>query len=301
MSPSLAGAFSSGKGLGETKEQKRQALERAEIEHLAAPPAWAPPDLLDAMCAAAKGSPPVSLADAPIDCHDAILRARAIGKLKSEATGRTWWVVTPPKLQASKASEEVVLCLGLREDRMVCGAIGWFAAGALKATGASLRAADATRIVTLSDETHHSCGIGHSDLIVTGEECRVTPAMSELDAPMPLQLCESVRMFLTARAQVSARLQRRGASDAEKHHVRVLFAEAYRRLVSAATAEELPLEVLNRSESAFQALRKQYLPQEWEDRCVECGCRHFGIERGSCKFWVTFKAEAAAAAEEVES
>ena len=88
---------------------------------------------------------------------------------------------------------------------MIKGAIAWFAEGALKASDSPLRAADATRVVALSDDTHDSCGIGHSDLIVTGEERSVTPAMSELDAPMPLQLCETVRMYLVSKAQVSAR------------------------------------------------------------------------------------------------
>ena len=54
------------------------------------------------------------------------------------------------------------------------------------------------------------------------------PATSNLNAPLPVQLAETVRQYQVARAQINARLQRGGASSEEKQHVRALLGEAYR-------------------------------------------------------------------------
>ena len=115
------------------------------------------------------------------------------------------------------------------------------------------------------------------------------PASSDIDAPVPLQLCEAFRQYHVAKAQVHARLTRGGAGDEEKKFVKqVLLKEAYARLKECANSEELPVDHLNRTESAVQGLRKTLLSRDWESRCAVCGVRHSVVEKGTCKFWVAF-------------
>lgn len=68
------------------------------------------------------------------------------------------------------------------------------------------------------------------------------PATSNLNAPLPVQLAETVRQYQVARAQINARLQRGGASSEEKQHVRALLGEAYRgiEVPLAATSPSSP-------------------------------------------------------------
>ena len=84
-----------------------------------------------------------------------------------------------------------------------------------------------------------------------------------------------------------------GSGEEEKSFVKsVLFVEALSRLRRCANADELPVDDLNRTESAVQGIRKCYMPRDWQVRCTTCKMRHFDMEKGTCKFWVKFAAEA---------
>ena len=60
---------------------------------------------------------------------------------------------------------------------------------------------------------------------------------------------------------------------------------------------QLPRDDLLKCESAVAGLRKTYLPREWESRCSICGLRHSAVEKGTCKFWIAWAAEAKAKAQ----
>lgn len=285
----LSGAFAAGGGgLKLSKEEKREALEIAELKTMAEPPAWASsPELLGELCSKEDVGPAQRLADAPLDCHDAIVRSRSIARLETEGGG-PWYAILPPK--SDDESLEAVLCLGKDDAHLVYGAIGWWPAEKLLKAGGPLRAADAVKVVRVDGAEYPSCMLGHPTVIGVGENHKApVPASSDIDAPVPLQLCEAFRQYHVAKAQVHARLTRGGAGDEEKKFVKqVLLKEAYARLKECANSEELPVDHLNRTESAVQGLRKTLLSRDWESRCAVCGVRHSVVEKGTCKFWVAF-------------
>jgi hypothetical protein len=191
--------------------------------------------------------------------------------------------------------QECVICLGQDDGGKIQGAIGLWP---VRKGDVALRAADAVRCVLLDDSEHPSVTIPHPTVQGVGENHTTpAPATSDLSAPVPLQLAETMRQFHVSRAQVNARLQRGGASADEKHHVKMLQQELHDRLDSYSVEDELPREALLQCESAVQGLRKSYLPREWESRCSFCGLRHSAVEKGTCKFWVKWAAEAKANAE----
>lgn len=182
----------------------------------------------------------------------------------------------------------------------------WFPAALLKGKSA-LRAADATKLVLLEDadgKEQPPLALGHPTIDGCGEgNVRPGPASRDMHAAGVLHLAEGVRLYLLAKGQVSARLQRGGASADEKGLVKLMLREAYSRLTASASGEfdyssfceptDLVEPVgLNRVESACAGLRKMYVPREWDDRCVSCGTRHSTVEHGTCKFWKRWTEEA---------
>ena len=83
----LAGAFSAGKGLKLTKEEKREEAELRELRRLADAPPWCTPHLLSELRerACKEELPSTSLAGAPVAVQDAVLRGRAVGMLDGAA------------------------------------------------------------------------------------------------------------------------------------------------------------------------------------------------------------------------
>ena len=285
----LAGAFA-GKGLGETKEQRREAAEIAEIKALGAVPKWADASLLADLRRLSSAEASVKLAAAPVDIRQSIMNSKAIARLPAVEDGTNWAVLCKPIGQ-----QECVICLGQDDGGKIQGAIAWWPA---RKGDVALRAADAVRCVLLDDSEHPPVTISHPTVQGVGENHTTpAPATSDLSAPVPLQLAESMRQFHVSRAQVNARLQRGGASADEKHHLKMLQQELHDRLDSYSMEAELPREALLQCESAVQGLRKSYLPREWESRCSFCGLRHSAVEKGTCKFWVKWAAEAKANAE----
>ena len=158
----------------------------------------------------------------------------------------------------------------------------------IRRAGKPLRSADSLHAILLDDEHHQypAVSLPHPTICGVGENNTApVPATSDLHGPIPLQLAETTRQFLTAKAQVNARLQRGGATDDEKQHVSMLLAESLDKISLCACEANLPHDDLLRCESAVQGLRKSYLSRMWESRCLECGIRHSMIEKGSCKFW----------------
>ena len=311
---SLAGAFAKKKGLGaETKEERRTALELAELEAMAVPPAWIPAELMSSLRAAARasGGEAVTLAEAPVDVKEFLLRAKCIGRIEREAgegasdgepEGR-WWACCNATKPSKAADECVLVCLGLTAERQLCGAIGWWAADGEKAAKAEppLSAEGACRIALLGDEEgqYPAATLSHPTIVGIGANSTdPQPASQNLRAPMPIQLAESTREYLIATAQVNARLQRGAAAAGEKTHVRALFKEAHKRLLTCANEPSLFQDELLQVESAVQGLRKVYLRREWDARCAECGLRHTDIEKGTCKFWKQFAQQTGAEEDE---
>ena len=73
--------------------------------------------------------------------------------------------------------------------------------------------------------------MGHPTVSGVGEDhTRPASAASDLLAPVPLHVCEAVRLHLVAKVQVGARLQRGGASDDEKAYARLLLKEGFGRV-----------------------------------------------------------------------
>lgn len=209
----LAGAFAGrGKGLGETKEERREAAEIAEIKALGAVPKWADASLLADLRRLSSAEASVTLAAAPVDIRQSIMNSKAIARLPSVEDGTNWAVLCKPIGQ-----QECVICLGQDDGGKIQGAIGWWP---VRKGDVALRAADAVRCVLLDDSEHPSVTIPHPTVQGVGENHTTpAPATSDLSAPVPLQLAETMRQFHVSRAQVNARLQRGGASADEKHHV----------------------------------------------------------------------------------
>ena len=312
MPPLLAGAFTSSGGmLPETKAEKREKAEIAELKAFDAPPKWSSTALLAQLRARAKaeGIAPIPPSQAPLVLNEAITRATSVARMSydvttdgdTEPTGE-WWAVLP-SAEGNEADGKPVLCLGQDANRRLRAAVAWWPAALYKN---KLSAADASRVLLLDDpdgKDQPALALGHPTVIGVGDEGKPGPASRDMQAAGVLHLAEASRLYLLAKAQVSARLQRGGASTDEKGLVKLLLREAYHRLTASSAAEfdfsqvaeptDLTEPVgLNRAESALAGLRKMYLPRSWEDRCITCGTRHTMIEHGTCKFWVRWANEA---------
>jgi hypothetical protein len=318
----LKGAFASGgPGLKESKDERRERLELAEMAALAAPPAWAASaSLLTELrqkAGSSSNAESVRLSEAPLfgtastpragggnDVRDAILNARVIARLviphdamrtKQEPDG-VWFAVLPPKA-TGWPSDEVVLCLGMSKGLTLCGAVGSWPKSKFSAKQ-TLAVNEASRIVLIDDAdgAFGALFMGHATVAGVGEDhTRPMPAQQNIHAQVPVHLCEMVHLHLLAKAQVNARLQRGGASDDEKAHVKTLLKQAFTRLQSIvkATPTFADLKAQHVSEwgkveSAYAGLRKAYLPREWYPRCATCGLRHDVVEKGTCKYWVQY-------------
>ena len=289
----LAGAFASKKGLGETKEQKKEAAEIQEIKRLAAPPTWVRKELLIELRSTALDS--VTLSASPIDVREAIVvGSKAIARVSQRNSGNgqdptgDWWAILL-KPDKAEMAEEAVVCLGQDSEGKVRGAIGWWPSRVRTASGDALCAANAIRALSIDDEGFPAVVMPHPTVDGVGENNKQpAPATSDILAPVPLQLSETMRQYHVGRSQVNARLQRGGASDDEKQHIRLLLNEACQRIGTYSCESELPKDDLLQCESAVQGLRKAYLAREWESRCSFCGVRHSIVEKGSCKFWIAW-------------
>ena len=342
----LTNAFASGKGFGDSKREKREAAELAEVKAIADAPACfnARDCLLMALLARAKETACAnvrSVDDAPISLRDAVVRSSKIARLCSdEPMGFpfSFALVAPKDLWPNE--EVAVVCLGMDAKHVLRGAIGYWPAGtSLKA---QLKAADAIRIVLLADvatastaeasaadataatpaSRHAAVKLGHPTIFGVGENNKMpTLGTQEFNGPPALHLAEAFRQYFISRAQVNARLQRGGAVEAEKAHVKSLYSKAHDWLVACAACldskaasaegeEGFDGEELTSIETAVQGMRKDYLAREWAPRCVTCSMRHGPQDpsvqkNGGCDFWVDFaneakEAAAAAAAAAVE-
>lgn len=322
----LAGAFAAGGvGLKESKQEKRERLELAELQAFVSAPAWASEDLLLELRKHGKASNAerVPLTLAPIfgtastpragggnDVRDAILHARAIAQLEHPAGLRAaldepdgvWFVVQPPKA-AGWATEELVLCLGMTKSKTLCGAVGcWPKAKVSPKAKEPVRAEEATRIVLIDDAAGEfpAMAMGHPSISGVGQDhTRPLPVSRDILAPVPLHVCEAVQLYLVAKAQLNARLQRGGAGEDERSHCTLLVKEGFGQLQrfikgakSLATINAQLMADINKVEIAVAGLRKAYLPREWEPRCSVCGIRHTALETGTCKFWVKYAQQA---------
>lgn len=215
--------------LPETKAERREAQEIAELRSMEEPPCWSAPTLLCELraCAASSGAPSCTLATAPLDLGG-LTRARQAGRLCASNVGvdgvdgapvGDWWVVLLPPAAAAdgEGEEEVVVCLGQNGQGGLCGAIGWWPAGTFSKADGPCAAATAARSVALDDEACAAEWMQHVTVIGLGEGGSApTPASSNVYAPPPCQLAEAVRGGLLAKRQIRARLQRGGAAEAEK-------------------------------------------------------------------------------------
>jgi hypothetical protein len=315
MRSALAGAFASGSGLPETKQERREKQEIAELKAFDATPKWASEHLLADVRAraVAEGIAPVS--PAAFEMHTALVNASAIVKFASAAKNISddpvvpegaWWAALAPK-PADAAGERMVLCLGQDGELRLRAAVAWWSASQWPAS-APLRAADATKIVLIDDDDAEGkvqppLALGHPTVDGVGEKGAPAPVQCDMHGAAVLHLAEGARLCLLARQQVSARLQRGGASADERELIKLLLREVHERLRECANNEfaftrvyepsELAEPVgLNRCCSAAAGLRKSYLPRSWNDRCLTCGTRHSTVENGTCKYWVRFAADA---------
>ena len=300
----LAGAFASGKGLKESKEEKKERLEVAELSRLLEPPKWVTPSLLAELRTAASGESSTSSMVNIVE--DAVMRASTVAKIETDAGEPLWAVLAPPGGEAHESY--TVVCLSQAEDHKLVGAAAFFSAAHKGGGGfkAALRAADATRIVLIDGDASDAMPLGHPTVVGLGEnDSTPYPASSDMTAPACVHLAEAMRLFLDGKALINARLQRGGASTDERAFVQKrLLGEAGRRLhavCACGDAEARDYSILNRVESAVGGLRKMYLKRsDWDQRCLECGTRHTEVEKGTCKFWKRW-AEDAKANEENEA
>ena len=220
--------------LPETKAERREAQEIAELRSMEEPPCWSAPTLLCELraCAASSGAPSCTLATAPLDLGG-LTRARQAGRLCASNVGvdgapmladacppvGDFWVVLLPPVAAAggEGEEEAVVCLGQNAQGGLCGAIGWWPAGTLSKADTPRAAATAARCVAMDDAACAAEWMQHVTVIGLGEGGSApTPASSNVHAPPPCQLAEAVRGGLLAKRQIRARLQRGGAAGAEK-------------------------------------------------------------------------------------
>jgi hypothetical protein len=218
--------------LPETKAERREAQEIAELRRMEEPPCWSKPTLLCELraCAASSGAPSCTLATAPLELSG-LTRARQAGRLcasnvgvdgapiLSDAPVGDWWAVLLPPAAAAdgEGEEEAVVCLGQNGQGGLCGAIGWWPAGTFSKADGPRAAATAARCVAMDDEACAAEWMQHVTVIGLGEGGSApTPASSNVHAPPPCQLAEAVRGGLLAKRQIRARLQRGGAAEAEK-------------------------------------------------------------------------------------
>ena len=321
--PGLKGAFARKCTVKESKAERREAMEIAELRAMEEPPSWAEAALLEA--ARGRADATCTLAGAPFDVLAALACAKQVAKLpppEPAATGAAvdgeaavgeWWaarVVTstrePPPSggggDEDDAAEEVLVCLGQDGEGRLRGAIGWWPAGALGRAESTPGAAGASRCVRIDEAESSARWMQHVSVQGLGEGGkRPEPVGLNVHAPPPCHLAEGVRLALLAKRQVSARLQRGGAAEAERAHCKLLLGLAQTRLQACAreAAEdeaegELP-DDFAKCCSAVQGLRKTLLPREWNPRCVDCGVRHSGIEIHTCRFWRDWAEQARAA------
>ena len=220
--------------LPETKAERREAQEIAELRSMEEPPCWSSETLLCELraCAASSGAPSCTLATAPLD-WGGLARARQAGRLcvsnvgvdgapmladACPPVGDFWVVLLPPVAAAGgEGEEEAVVCLGQTAQGGLCGAIGWWPAGSLSKADGPRAAATAARCVAMDDAACAAEWMQHVTVIGLGEGGSApTPASSNVHAPPPCQLAEAVRGGLLAKRQIRARLQRGGAAEAEK-------------------------------------------------------------------------------------
>ena len=192
----LAGAFAQKKGLGETKQQRKEAAEIAEIKALAAPPKWASSSLLSELRASAIAGTSRTLSDSPVDIRKAVInQSKAVARLThdgtgNEPTGEFWAVLLKPTAAKDMAirdsSEEVVVCLGQDADGKARGAIGWWHSETRKASGGTFRGAEAIRCVPLDDESGEFPAQQMAHPTVTGVgENSTAPAVQQAGAQGP--------------------------------------------------------------------------------------------------------------------
>ena len=320
--PGLKGAFARKSAVKESKAERREAMEIAELRAMEDPPSWAEAVLLEA--ARSRADATCTLAGAPFDVLAALACAKQVAKLpppEPAATGAAvdgeaavgeWWAARvatakepPPSGGAGDdddAAEEVLVCLGQDGEGRLRGAIGWWPAGALGRAESSPGAANALRCVRIDEAESSARWMQHVSVQGLGEGGkRPEPVGLNVHAPPACHLAEGVRLALLARRQVSARLQRGGAAEAERAHCKLLLGLAQTRLQACAReaaddeAEgELP-DDFAKCCSAVQGLRKTLLAREWNPRCVDCGVRHSGIEIHTCRFWRDWAEQARAA------
>lgn len=291
----LAGAFSSGKGLPASKEEKREAAEIAELKAFEKPPSWASSalfsELLSRSCL--ESTPAVAPSAAPFSLPHVIVGATAVARIeKGEDDDGRWWAVR----SAPKEDQVLILCLSQDGKSRLKGVAAWWPTSSFDPKK-PLRADDAARVLAIYDLAEEAelpaADVGHVTVIGVGENnVAPTPAQGGLSGPSPLHLAECTRLALLAKQQVNARLQRAGASASEKAHIKVLLKEANARLGELASPEPLSIDALSKNESATAGLRKMYLHRDLSDRCSDCGTRHSSVESGTCKFWIKWAADA---------
>ena len=296
----MKGAFLS-KGLPESRAEKREKAELAELAAFDAPPRWATPSLLNELRARAtkENVTAVAPAAAPFDLSSVLAHAVTVCKYSSDSDP-TWWAALAAA--PAGATERLVLCLGQDGEHRLRAAAAWWPAACI-GEATPMGAADASKIVLIEDTdgtAQPAIALGHPTVIGVGAEGAPTPASHSMCASRLLHLAEGVRLHLLAKSQVSARLQRGGAATDEKALVKLFLREATHRLSVVASVDfasstvgdaSEPVE-LNKCESAVAGLRKIYLPRNWAERCLECGTRHSVVESGTCKFWRRWTAEA---------
>ena len=299
----MKGIFARSSALPETKAERREAMEIAELRKMEEPPVWVEASLLHELRAAGSAET-FTLETAPLNVMSRMATAKQVVRLPKQAAaagcdrpeGResAWWAV----LLAGEEEEDSVLCVGQDDDGRLIGAWGVWPAGTVSRASQAVAASAASRCWRLNDGSSTAEWMQHVTVTGLGEGgAAPVPAARNLLAPPPCHLAEAVREGLLARRQIRARLQRGGAAEAERAHCRLLLDGAQVRL--EASAREAAQNVggslgadVGQCEAAVQGLRKTLLPRTWEPRCVECGVRHKDIEIHTCKFWREWAAAA---------
>ena len=114
MAEGLRGAFASGRGLGETKQTRREAAEIHEIKSLADPPKWATATLFSQLRERAKQEQTSGGLDSVLD-SPSLVRSKLICRLQgasADGVGEPvgdWWLVL---CKSNSPDEDCIVCLG---------------------------------------------------------------------------------------------------------------------------------------------------------------------------------------------